>query len=190
MDSSVFLLTQSNQNRKGSVCCRIEKMMNQRWWLQSNSWCPNGESAHVVRRVYRLQGWWQCRTMMSLFKVWFLRLQMEKKSKKNASFSGASLQADKNGFIYSPEECVWSWAHFSVEEKKQVLPSWNILVGPGHELQPLPVGHWAWGSEVRSHVCWTAPKGHLVLYVPLDMRARVTQRKLICAQTWATHWPF
>lgn len=101
-----------------------------------------------------------------------------------------SLQADKNGFFYSPEECVWSQAHLSAEEKMQVLTSWSILVGPGHELQPLPVGHWAWGGEVRRHVCSAASKGHLVLYVPLDMRARVTQRKLICAQTWATHWPF
>lgn len=163
--------------------------MNQRWWFRSNGWCPNGEGAHVVRCVYRLQGWWRCCTIMSLWKVWFLRLQMEKKQKKVLS-AWTSLQADKNGFIYSPEECVWSQAHLSVEEKMQVLTSWSILVGPGHELQPLPVGHWAWGGEVRRHVCSTASKGHLVLYVPLDMRARVTQRKLICAQTWATHWPF
>lgn len=98
MDSSTFLLTQSNQNRKGSVRCRMEKMMNQRWWLGSNGWCPNGKSAHVVRRVYRRQGWWWCRTVMSLWKVWFLRLQIEKKAKKNVSFDGAHLQADKKWF--------------------------------------------------------------------------------------------
>lgn len=53
----------------------------------------------------------------------------------------------------------------------------HTYVGPGHELQALPEGRSVWSTKVKSHVCLTASKGRMGLYLPVDMWVSVTKKE-------------